>query len=89
MKVVVYVLRSKADNARYVGMTTDLNRRLAEHNDGKNRYTKGHIPWKIVYSENCENWELGRRKEKYYKTSAGRNYINKILANQKNDVFPA
>ncbi|MBN9352363.1 MAG: GIY-YIG nuclease family protein, partial [Chitinophagaceae bacterium] len=45
--VSVYVLRSLKDQATYVGMATDANKRLDEHNAGRNRYTKGHIPWKI------------------------------------------
>lgn len=47
----VYVLKSLKDNARYVGMALNPDIRLREHNQGKNRYTKGHIPWIIFYSE--------------------------------------
>ena len=49
--VHVYVLKSLADGSRYTGMALDPIARLKEHNAGKNRYTKGHIPWQIIYTE--------------------------------------
>lgn len=41
------------DQSLYTGYTTDLNRRLEEHNSGKKgaRYTKAHRPVKLVHSE--------------------------------------
>ena len=52
-----YMLRC-ADNSLYTGVTTDLERRLHEHNhcDKKGaRYTRVRRPVKLVYSEPCEN----------------------------------
>ncbi|MBN9349666.1 MAG: GIY-YIG nuclease family protein [Chitinophagaceae bacterium] len=63
------------DQATYVGMATDANKRLDEHNAGRNRYTKGHIPWKIIYTEEHENWVSGRKREKYLKSTAGKNWL--------------
>jgi predicted GIY-YIG superfamily endonuclease len=34
-------------------MALDADKRLKEHNQGKNRYTKGHLPWKIIYTESA------------------------------------
>ena len=55
----VYLLRC-ADNTLYTGITTDLNRRLAEHNGEKNsnkgaRYTRHRRPVCLVYSETLAN----------------------------------
>lgn len=48
---VVYLLRCK-DNSYYVGSTTDLDRRLTEHEAGKGaRYTKGRRPLVL-----CAGW---------------------------------
>ncbi|WP_411908948.1 GIY-YIG nuclease family protein [Mesorhizobium sp. B261B1A] len=45
----VYLLESKtADGERYVGITSDLKRRLAEHNHGKSSHTSKFLPWQIV-----------------------------------------
>ncbi|HKZ50160.1 MAG TPA: GIY-YIG nuclease family protein, partial [Dehalococcoidia bacterium] len=35
----------------YTGSTNDLQRRLAEHQRGKNRYTRYAGPFELVYSE--------------------------------------
>ena len=77
--ITVYVLRSLSDNARYVGMAIDAENRLQEHNAGKNRYTKGHLPWEIIYQEHHPDWETARVREKYFKTAAGRNWLTKNI----------
>jgi len=49
----VYILRC-ADNSLYTGVTTDLDKRLKQHNGiVKNgaRYTRGRQPVKLVYQE--------------------------------------
>ncbi|MFT5573317.1 MAG: putative endonuclease [Cryomorphaceae bacterium] len=53
----VYILRC-ADNSLYTGITTDLERRLTEHNsDNKKgaRYTRARRPVNLVYHEACED----------------------------------
>jgi putative endonuclease len=45
----VYLLQSEAvKDQRYVGLTSDLRKRLAEHNAGKSRHTSKFVPWKLV-----------------------------------------
>ncbi len=44
----VYLLRSISDPSRvYVGLSTDLETRLAEHNAGKAKHTSKYRPWRI------------------------------------------
>ncbi len=52
----VYILEC-ADGTLYTGITTDLDRRLAEHNEGKlgARYTRARRPVTLRYSEQFEN----------------------------------
>lgn len=48
-----YILRC-SDNSLYCGQTTDLKRRVEEHNTSTNKsakYTKSRRPVKLVYSE--------------------------------------
>jgi predicted GIY-YIG superfamily endonuclease len=46
----VYLLRC-SDNSLYCGTTTDLERRLQEHNDGTgSRYTRTRLPVRLVWS---------------------------------------
>jgi len=51
----VYVLRSEKDGRFYVGMTANVERRLAEHNAGRAKSTKGYCPWKLFFFESFEN----------------------------------
>ena len=77
--VSVYVIESLKDYTWYTGMALDVNRRLGEHNSGKNRFTKGHRPWKIIYTEQHLDWNLARPREKYLKTAAGKNWLTNKL----------
>lgn len=48
----VYILRSlKFPEQIYVGVTTDLSKRLSDHNSGKCKHTTKYKPWNIVYFE--------------------------------------
>ena len=63
MNWVVYILEC-ADKSLYTGITTDLDRRLAEHEAGKGaRYTKGRGPFRLVYSETCAGRAEATRRE--------------------------
>lgn len=47
----LYILVSETKNRTYVGVTTDLQRRVRQHNGelkGGARSTRGHGPWKAV-----------------------------------------
>ncbi len=79
MGVVVYVIESLSDQTWYTGMALDPLKRLAEHNKGRNRFTKGHSPWKIIYTESHPDWASARLREKYLKSSAGKIWLTKKL----------
>jgi len=63
----VYILRSKIDGDLYIGYTGDLKRRFAEHNSGKNRSTKGRIPFELIYYEAYRSKVDAMRREKALK----------------------
>jgi putative endonuclease len=77
--VFVYVLANLVNAELYVGISNDLNRRLKEHNAGKNRYTKAYAPWRIVYSEELGDYTSARVREKYLKSHAGKKSLRKKL----------
>ncbi|OFZ53300.1 MAG: endonuclease [Bacteroidetes bacterium RIFCSPHIGHO2_02_FULL_44_7] len=77
---VVYVLKSSATEKSYVGMTTDINRRLKEHNAGKHFYTRRHIPWVVVRTESLPGREEARARERYLKSAAGRRFLERVFA---------
>ncbi len=60
----VYILKC-ADKTLYTGITTDINRRLIEHNSNKlgARYTSSRRPVKIIYSQKFKNRSIASKEE--------------------------
>jgi predicted GIY-YIG superfamily endonuclease len=60
---IVYILRC-ADGSLYTGITTDLERRCKQHDDGTAaRYTRGRRPTKLVYQEIHSSRSLALKRE--------------------------
>jgi putative endonuclease len=51
---VLYILSSPNRRALYIGVTTDLGRRLQEHRQGLSIHTARYNIIKLVYIESCE-----------------------------------
>jgi putative endonuclease len=49
-----------------------------EHNSGLSLYTKRYLPWHIIYIENFLDIKDARKREKYFKSAAGRRFIKKL-----------
>lgn len=62
----VYLLQNKAEEF-YVGWTTDIKRRVKEHNAGKSRYTKSRVPWELVGYEVFSNKDEAKKRERVLK----------------------
>lgn len=63
MSWCVYILEC-ADNTYYTGITTDIERRIEEHQTGKGaKYTKGRTPLKLIYSEKHADRSSASRRE--------------------------
>jgi len=74
-----YVLQSIKNKKLYVGYTTDLRKRLKEHNQGLNQSTKPCHPWILIYYEACLNERDAKRREKYLKTTQGQRLLKRRL----------
>lgn len=81
MYYYVYILKSFTSGKLYKGSTTDLRRRLQEHNIGKVRSTKHDKPWRLIYYEAFLNKTAARREELFLKTGKGRERIKYLLGN--------
>ena len=46
-----YIIQSLKDKKFYIGSTSDLDRRINQHNSGVNVSTRHRKPFKLVYSE--------------------------------------
>ena len=59
----VYLLRC-ADDSLYTGYTTDIERRLMEHNDGEGaKYTRGRTPVTLCRVERYETRSAAQSRE--------------------------
>lgn len=61
----IYILRC-ADGTLYTGYTTDVERRVAEHNAGEAvaaKYTRSRRPVTLVYHEVCASRAAALRRE--------------------------
>ena len=63
----VYLLQSKTTQKFYVGWTTDIKRRITEHNSGKSQYTKSRGPWELIGYEMFLNSEEAKKRERAFK----------------------
>ncbi|MFM6976354.1 MAG: GIY-YIG nuclease family protein [Sphingobacteriaceae bacterium] len=74
-----YVIKSLAHDFYYKGHCANLQARLKEHNSGKTKSIKHYLPFKFVYFEQFDDLYLAIRREKYFKTAAGRRYLKSKL----------
>jgi len=60
----VYILKC-SDKTVYTGITTDLKRRIVEHNSSKlgAKYTSSRRPVKLVYSKKFKNRSIASKEE--------------------------
>ena len=63
----------------YIGYTSDLRKRILEHNHGLNFSTKRYMPWEIIYYEACKEKSDAMRREKYLKTTQGGRLIKRRI----------
>ena len=63
MSHYVYVLEC-ADGTYYTGYTTDVERRVAEHNAGEGaKYTRGRTPVEVVHTETFSDRSTAMQRE--------------------------
>ncbi|OGH69311.1 MAG: hypothetical protein A2754_00520 [Candidatus Magasanikbacteria bacterium RIFCSPHIGHO2_01_FULL_47_8] len=78
----VYLLESKEDQSWYIGYTSNLKKRVQEHQNGYGcRTTSLKNGWKLIYFE-CYISKLDALgREKFLKGGSGRTYLKKQLRN--------
>jgi predicted GIY-YIG superfamily endonuclease len=76
----VYLLQSEARaGQRYIGITSDLRKRLAEHNAGKSPHTSKYAPWKLVTYVAFSEVQKADSFERYLKSGSGHAFAGKRL----------
>lgn len=75
----VYILYSKKDGGLYIGYTTDLKRRISEHQQRLSKSTKHRVPVVLVHYEAFQETADARAREKYLKSGYGRDQMRSQL----------
>jgi putative endonuclease len=79
----VYAISSISRNYIYVGLTSDFKSRLERHNNGYERTTKPYAPFRLIHEEKCDNRDVARIREKYWKSGSGKEKLRKLRADLK------
>lgn len=77
----VYLLRSLKDGKFYIGFTTDVEKRLVAHSEGRNISTRNRRPLELIYFEAYRNKLDALGREKFLKSGSGHRFIKKQLNN--------
>jgi putative endonuclease len=76
----VYLLESAAvAGQRYVGTTTNLKQRFADHNAGKSPHTSKYAPWRLVTYIAFSDPLKAEAFERYLKAGSGHAFAKKRL----------
>lgn len=65
-----YLAQSKKDNTYYIGSTSDLKKRIKEHNQGKTKSLKHKLPVKLIYFEGYASKRMVLKIEKELKKNS-------------------
>ena len=76
--VWVYAISSVVRIYIYVGMTKDVDARLARHNKGREKITKPYAPFQLIFTEVCANRVKAREREKYWKSGIGKQKLRDV-----------
>jgi putative endonuclease len=63
----LYILKC-SDKSLYTGIAKDLKNRLEAHRAGTgSKYVRAHLPFELMYTEECENRSIASKRESLVK----------------------
>ncbi|HAL50250.1 TPA: excinuclease ABC subunit C [Candidatus Uhrbacteria bacterium] len=82
----VYVLQC-SDRKFYIGYSSDLRNRIKTHKAGNVKSTKGRLPVNLIFYESFLHRMDAKRREKYFKTTAGKRALKLMLKKYMAEYF--
>jgi putative endonuclease len=76
----VYIIYSPLLDKYYVGYTSDLEKRLFEHNSGISEFTSQKADWQLKYTEEFPDRASAMKREKEIKKKKSRKYIEWLIS---------
>ena len=75
----VYAIKSLKDGRIYVGLTSNISKRIKQHNNGSTISTKPFCPWQLIYSKELSDRIAARKREKYFKSGVGKEFVKQLV----------
>ena len=75
----VYILQSLKDHSFYIGYSSDVDRRLVQHNTSNSGYTARKQPWVLVHSEMFISETEAIRRERFIKKQKDKAFIIRLI----------
>jgi len=79
MKYVYLIQSTSHPEQRYIGLTSDLKKRLIAHNEGRSPHTSKFKPWRLVTYFGFVDDAKAIDFKHYLKSGSGRAFANKRL----------
>ena len=73
-----YAIESKSRSYIYVGLTNNPDRRIAEHNNKRERTTRSYAPFDTILVEEYKTRSDARKREKYLKSGIGKEFLKSL-----------
>lgn len=70
-----YVISSINRKYIYIGISSNVEKRFYQHQNGDNKTTRAYAPFNLLYSEEFNSRVDARKREKYLKSGVGREWI--------------
>ena len=74
----VYAISSLNRSYIYVGLTSDLESRIARHNKGYEKTTKPYRPFVLLFSEQVNTKTDARERENYWKSGISKEKLRRL-----------
>jgi putative endonuclease len=84
MECSVYALASLEKEYIYVGLSLDVERRVSEHQRGKEATTRAYRPFEVLFVEVLPDRTEARKREKFLKSGAGKEFLREIRNRRRN-----
>ncbi len=59
-------------------MTSNIEERIERHNRGYEKTTRAYRPFELIYTEDQATREEARKREKYFKSGVGKEFLKKM-----------
>lgn len=78
-KIICTYILECSDKTYYVGSTNNLRRRLSDHENKQNRYTKFRLPIRLVYTKEFDTVKEARVYEYFIKRQRNREFYKELI----------